>query len=990
VTCTRAAALVAGATAPAITLVVHVDPDRVAAVTNTGVVGGPSPDPVPGNNTATVVTTPAQSADLAIEKSSPGDFIPGTQGTYRFQVHNFGPSYADPPVRITDTLPGYLTYVSFDSVTPGWSCSAAAQVVTCDRAGRFANGADATVDIVVAIDPNHVGPIVNTARVGSPTPDPNLPNNVDGDNTSSVVNVDLAIAKSHVGPVVAGRDVAYTLAVVNNGPSAAAGPITVTDTLPEGLTLVSANGTDWTCSGAGRDLTCTRQAGLGALSTAPPITLVAHVAPEAGPATLINFANVAGVDTDIDLDNNTALDPTEVDDLANISLTKTTTGPDPVQAGRETAFTIVVHNDGPSVADDVRVSDALPPGTSLVSAEGTGWTCAGDVSVICSRSTIAAGANAPPIVLRVLVASGVPEGTIITNRATSTTSTPGDDPVDNSDDATVEVRTAADLAIDKSHPAGQVSAGDQVTFSMAVSNLGPSDALAPVTVTDQLPAGMTYLSVGNDWTCAPGAPATSGQQVACTLNGDDGVLAGTEAPVLRLTVQVDAALDPGTRTNRAVVKSPTPDLEPGNNADTDDVGIDTRADLSIVKTHTASPRVGDPLSFSLVVANAGPSQARQVRVSDDLPVGLDYISAQGDGWTCTIAARLVTCALAGPLGPQQTAPAITLTVRVTAEAYSTVANTAVVSTTTPETKLSDNTSTDNLSVPAQVDLAITKTHQQPVRVGEEATYRIKVVNHGPTTDPGPVTVTDSLPGGLEYVEASGDGWDCAFAKGTVTCTDADGLAVGEGSVISLVVAVGPEAAPLVVNVASVTSPAEDTDLDNNTATDPADVRPQVILTVEKNVLSLTTETARYRVAVTNEGPNDTVTDIVVVDHLPAGLTYVNATGPGWDCQAVVDVVTCVHPGKLRVGDTSAFDLTASVDGATGRIVNRVAVTAGHTGPDPTDSAPGRIPSPGEPPGPGGGGDPLPPTGGPSAGWLWAGLALLVGGLGLLTWSRRRP
>jgi len=310
VTCSRAAALVAGATAPAITLVVQVDPDRTAAVSNTGVVSGPSPDPVPGNNQATVVATPAQRADLAIDKSSPGEFVPGAQGVYRFDVHNFGPSYADPPVRITDTLPDYLTYLSSTTVTPGWTCSAAGQAVTCDRAGRFPLGADATVEIVVAIDADHLGEIVNTARVGSPTPDPNLPNNVDGDNTTSVVNVDLAIAKSHQGTAIAGQDVTYTLAVVNNGPSAAAGPITVTDTLPEGMTFVSAaGGPEWDCSGAGRDVTCTRGPALGAQAGAPPISLVAHVAPDAGPATLINFANVDGVDTDIELDNNTALTP---------------------------------------------------------------------------------------------------------------------------------------------------------------------------------------------------------------------------------------------------------------------------------------------------------------------------------------------------------------------------------------------------------------------------------------------------------------------------------------------------------------------------------------------------------------------------------------------------------------------------------------------------------------------------------------------------------
>ena len=57
-------------------------------------------------------------------------------------------------------------------------------------------------------------------------------------------------------------------------------------------------------------------------AAAPDITIVAHVAPDAGPATLVNIASVDGPDTDPVPNNNTTQDPTEVADLANISLTK--------------------------------------------------------------------------------------------------------------------------------------------------------------------------------------------------------------------------------------------------------------------------------------------------------------------------------------------------------------------------------------------------------------------------------------------------------------------------------------------------------------------------------------------------------------------------------------------------------------------------------------------------------------------------------------------
>ena len=102
---------------------------------------------------------------------------------------------------------------------------------------------------------------------------------------------------------------------------------------------------------------------------------------------------------------------------------------------------------------------------------------------------------------------------------------------------------------------------------------------------------------------------------------------------------------------------------------------------------------------------------------------------------------------------------ISLVVTVEPGAYPGVDNTATVDSATPETDPSDNSSTDHVTVPPLVDLAISKSHRDPISVGHQATYRLKVVNHGPTADPGPVRVTDPLPDGLTFVSATGDGWD---------------------------------------------------------------------------------------------------------------------------------------------------------------------------------------------------------------------------------------
>src|SRR5690349_16040160 len=68
---------------------------------------------------------------------------------------------------------------------------------------------------------------------------------------------DLTIAKAHVGTsFTQGQSGAYTLTVSNAGPGATTGTITVTDTLPAGLTFASGTGSGWSCSANGQAVTC--------------------------------------------------------------------------------------------------------------------------------------------------------------------------------------------------------------------------------------------------------------------------------------------------------------------------------------------------------------------------------------------------------------------------------------------------------------------------------------------------------------------------------------------------------------------------------------------------------------------------------------------------------------------------------------------------------------------------------------------------------------
>ena len=105
---------------------------------------------------------------------------------------------------------------------------------------------------------------------------------------------DLTLVKSHFVPFVKGQSGAvYIIAVSNSGNAATSGTVTVSDTLPAGLTPTNAVGTGWSCLIAAQTVTCTRSNALAAGASYPGITVVANV-DIAAANSLTNTATVSG------------------------------------------------------------------------------------------------------------------------------------------------------------------------------------------------------------------------------------------------------------------------------------------------------------------------------------------------------------------------------------------------------------------------------------------------------------------------------------------------------------------------------------------------------------------------------------------------------------------------------------------------------------------------------------------------------------------------
>lgn len=924
------ASLAVGQVPSAIVATIDIPSNQSTTVVNTATISTATGDVNPGNNTSTVSSTPVVSADLVIQKrhvTSP--FVAGNDVEYAIEVRNLGPSDAT-GVTVTDTLPAGLTYVSFVSTDPGWSCSAASSLVTCVLAGSLAPGTTSSTFAMTAhLDPAFVGSAQNTASVTSTTTDPVAGNNSSTDDSSVSSAADLSITKTHGGPATAGLPLTYTLTVANAGPSNAAGPVTVLDALPVGLDFRSATGPGWACGfdAPTRVLTCTLAAGLGNAATAGAITVVTDVQPSVGPATVVNMASVSSDTFDPSLADNSQNDEVPVATLADISLTKSLTTATPVTVGTDATFVLTASNAGPSDAIAIDVTDTLPPDLTFVSAVGSGWSCSAAGQVVsCTRAVLAAGATAPAITVVAKVSAStpvtLPAGTAtLVNWAAIDTATDGT--TTNPSPVDVPVQARADLSLVKAATSGSASAGSPVTWTLDVTNTGPSDATTPLTVVDVLPAYETFVSAAGPWTCtadaAPNPPSAAAHQtVTCTLVGV--VAAGASAAQLQLGTLIDPTAPAGAHLNSATASSPTPGAAATGDAT---VTVQRVAALSVTKTHTGHGRVGEVLDFALVVHNSGPSTADQVLLTDPLPVGLSYEASAGTGWTCTPAASVVTCTLAGVLAPGADSAPLTLTTRVGAAAYPGVTNVATVSSTDPDLPGSQVAS-DPVIVDPLAHLSITKRHVGTLTVGSVGEYRITVTNTGPTGTPGPVTVTDVLPTGLTFSGASGAGWSCSASAQLVTCGRVGALAVGAATELTLTVGVGPSAYPAVVNSATATAAGSDP----VTATDTAPVVPLVGLAITKTVQSYQGAVAVYLITVTNAGPNDSVGTIRVTDPLPAGLELRSAAGTGWTCTTVGSTATCVNEAVLTVGSSSTVTVVAGVTGAPGSTIDNVAGVGG--------------------------------------------------------------
>lgn len=884
-------------------------------------------------------------------------FVAGGNQIYNFYVEKTTDAYnVNGPLTLVDTLPVGVSYVT-NNGNDGWSCAANGQIVTCTRAAGLTGttaqaSSKTTFNMTVAVSLNAVDmdagtagvQVINTATVTSGSLDVNPNDNTDTQkNTVTIPAPDLTIDKTDNGLDFVNDVTVINSYVITIKNKSGAGVITTTaplvfqDVLPVSLNLESAGNapgsTGWTCVPSGVTVSpvtvnCTNP---NPLPPGASTQIELKVKTNAATTPIVNSATVTTAgETVFDLGNDPANDPTNI------------------------CSTVVGKNCDEEVTNVVSLPNNIPE-------IGATKTC---------PATLAPTGAPIPITYTIVIANNGSGNGQITNTGTLTDTFPS---------------TFTPNAIP--------GAG----FACAVTGAGNG-------------AGSTA--------CSASAPTYNAGTNTLTYNGYS-LKKGGGAITLTITGTISSTFF-GNIVNSVVVGPGAGilDSNPTNNYTTCVTQI-PGPDLSIVKSSFSSFTVNTNSTYLLTVKNENPVSAPNnfstggelITVRDILPASLNFVSASGTGWVCSYNAtnRQVLCTTSQNFAPQATS-VINLTVQPNAAGAVTNAASVQYGGDPKDDKktgyytapIGGNGATDDVNgngvfdvgddansndfdaktttvQAANVDLNITKTAQTAFGLGQQATYRINVANGNlPNPNPAtaaiaPITVTDQLPPGVNFINAStvtGSVWVCSSTTDalpdnnnngivdagdgngtndgfeTVTCTRYTDIAPGTTGTFDLnvlVTASANTAAPITNNVRVTSSSDVCKDFTNGNCTDtnntnaqPNDnkttlnvnVTPASDLTIQKKAITQTSQlnppqflvsnTGQFEVTVVNNGPSAYSGGITFTDVLNGNFTFVSAGsgGNGFTCNNAGQTVTCTNPAaSLTAGGSVIVKINVTVANA---------------------------------------------------------------------------
>jgi uncharacterized repeat protein (TIGR01451 family) len=482
-------------------------------------------------------------------------------------------------------------------------------------------------------------------------------------------------------------------------------------------------------------------------------------------------------------------------------------------------------------------------------------------------------------------------------------------PTDDYDGDARPMRATWDIGFDEVNPftyiksaTQTVFAGDILAYTVVVTNPDPRSTFVSGRVSDTLPLTTTYYAGP---TCNRGACGYSSGGQVITWTGDVPVNVGVL--VLTYTVLVDPGVSEGTViTNSALITVGTAAV--WSNVVT--TTVRTAADLAVSKSDSPDPVVaGTTLTYTLVYTNAGPSHARNVIITDTLPVSVTFggvVSASPPiSRTGTSPPAWYTPTLrAGTSG------SIVFTATVNAGISGTITNSVVITGSIFDSSPGNNRDDEPTTVLAPANLQVAKTDSpDPVVTGATLTYTVAYTNSGGVGLTG-VVITETYDANVRFASASpppsagNNVWNIgalsAGASGRITITVAVNPDLADGTLLTNVARINSnQAGPLTATQTTVVR-APVLSLGKTDSPDPVDLAGNLV----------------YTLTYANSG-GASAAGVVISETYDSNVNFVSASPPPSVGNNVWQI------GALGVGASGAIVITVTVNG--GATLTNVAV-----------------------------------------------------------------
>jgi uncharacterized repeat protein (TIGR01451 family) len=421
---------------------------------------------------------------------------------------------------------------------------------------------------------------------------------------------DVTVTKTGNGTVPAGTAVTFDILVTNLGPGAATN-VTVSDTLPAGLTWTESSDPSNFCSIAAGVLSCT----IPALADGASYTVSVQAATTVDDCDSYPNTVTVGADNEdpTKTGNNSASDTVTVtcpDPDPNIDVSKHSTPETTVGPGGAVAWNVTISVTGAPASGTV--TDTVPAGftiDSVVETEASiSCTGAGVNPVVCMLTSTPIGVY--NVTINTTAPDGDPAGecTTYTNSVEVTT---GDiNGGQNSDTDTIDVECAPALTLTKDPSSATVGLGGTFTYSIVVTNTGNATA-TNLQVTDTLSGNGAITDITTSVASANSCEGTN------TFPCDFASLAAGAS--ITITVEVTAGTERCEPIDNSSTVTADGNLNATDNTDNQVQVTGCAPNLTLTKDpSSATVALGGTFTYSIVVTNTGNANATNLQVTDTL------------------------------------------------------------------------------------------------------------------------------------------------------------------------------------------------------------------------------------------------------------------------------------------------------------------------------------------------------------------------------------